>query len=117
MSSPTTRHSPPSTQLKLWIAGARGSIATTLAVGVLAACAGAATFAAQSWRVGGVDAVIAALVGGSVDGALVSPDFVNRIVATGCCRALADLSELPMDFARYGIVAPTAAPRSWPSTE
>jgi ABC-type nitrate/sulfonate/bicarbonate transport system substrate-binding protein len=51
-------------------------------------------------------------VGGSVDGALVSPDFVNRIVATGCCRALADLSELPMDFARYGIVAPTAIIKS-----
>jgi len=33
----TTHHSQLITQLKLWIAGARGSIATTLAVGVLAA--------------------------------------------------------------------------------
>jgi myo-inositol-1-phosphate synthase len=35
--SPTTHDSPLTTQLKLWIVGARGSIATTLAVGVLAA--------------------------------------------------------------------------------
>jgi NitT/TauT family transport system substrate-binding protein len=63
-------------------------------------------------QTGNTPARIAALVGGSVDGALVSPDFVNRIVATGCCRALADLSELPMDFARYGIVAPTAIIKS-----
>jgi myo-inositol-1-phosphate synthase len=35
--SPTTHHHHPSGVLKLWIVGARGSIATTLAVGVLAA--------------------------------------------------------------------------------
>lgn len=37
MSSPTTYHPPLTTQLKLWIVGVRGSIATTLAAGVLAA--------------------------------------------------------------------------------
>jgi ABC-type nitrate/sulfonate/bicarbonate transport system substrate-binding protein len=63
-------------------------------------------------QTGNTPSRIAALVGGSVDGALVSPDFVNRIIATGCCRALADLSELPMDFARYGIVAPAAIIKS-----
>ena len=49
-----------------------------------------------------------ALAAGHVDGALVSPESVHKIVATGCCRALADLSELPMDYARYGYVFPTA---------
>ena len=49
-----------------------------------------------------------ALAAGHVDGALVSPESVHKIVATGCCRAMADLSELPMDYARYGYVFPTA---------
>jgi NitT/TauT family transport system substrate-binding protein len=49
-----------------------------------------------------------ALAAGHVDGALVSPESVYKIVATGCCRVLADLSELPMDYARYGYVFPTS---------
>jgi NitT/TauT family transport system substrate-binding protein len=49
-----------------------------------------------------------ALAAGHVDGALVSPESVHKIVATGCCRVLADLSELPMDYARYGYVFPTS---------
>src|SRR5215475_4459742 len=49
-----------------------------------------------------------ALTAGHVDGALVSPESVHKVVATGCCRALADLSELPMDYARYGYVFPTS---------
>ena len=63
-------------------------------------------------QAGNTPARIGALVSGSVDGALVSPDFVNRILATGCCRALADLSDLPTDFARYGIVAPAVVIKS-----
>jgi ABC-type nitrate/sulfonate/bicarbonate transport system substrate-binding protein len=63
-------------------------------------------------QAGNTPARIGALVSGSVDGALVSPDFVNRILATGCCRALADLADLPTDFARYGIVAPAAVIKS-----
>lgn len=50
---------------------------------------------------------IAALVAGHVDAGLVSPEYVHRIVASGCCRVLADLADLPMDYARFGIVAPT----------
>ena len=46
----------------------------------------------------------AALVAGHMDGALVSSTGVAKIVATGCCRVLADLSELPLDFANYGVV-------------
>ena len=47
---------------------------------------------------------IAALVAGHVDGALVSSTGVGKIVATGCCRVLADLAELPLEFANYGVV-------------
>ena len=49
-----------------------------------------------------------ALAAGHVDGALVSPESVHKVIASGCCRVLADLSELPMDYARYGYVFPTA---------
>jgi NitT/TauT family transport system substrate-binding protein len=51
---------------------------------------------------------IIALVGGHVDGALVSPEQVYKVLATKCCRVLADLSELPLDYARFGIVTPVA---------
>jgi ABC-type nitrate/sulfonate/bicarbonate transport system substrate-binding protein len=47
---------------------------------------------------------IAALAAGHVDGAVVSPQQVNRILATGCCHVLADLQELPIDYANYGVV-------------
>src|SRR5258706_3822125 len=49
-----------------------------------------------------------ALAAGHVDGALVSPESVHKMIASGCCRVLADLSDLPMDYARYGYVFPTA---------
>ncbi len=49
-----------------------------------------------------------ALAAGHVDGALVSPESIHKILASNCCRILADLSELPMDYARYGYVFPTA---------
>lgn len=51
---------------------------------------------------------IAALTVGHVDAGLVSPDHVNKVLATGCCRILADLAVLPMDYARFGIVIPAA---------
>lgn len=47
---------------------------------------------------------VAALVAGHMDAALVSSTGVGKIVATGCCRVLADLSELPLDYANYGVV-------------
>lgn len=47
---------------------------------------------------------IAALVAGQVDAALVSSTGVAKIIATGCCRVLADLAELPLEFANYGVV-------------
>jgi len=59
---------------------------------------------------------IAALTVGHVDAGLVSPDYVNRVLATGCCRILADLAELPMDYARFGVVMPTAMVREQQET-
>lgn len=47
---------------------------------------------------------VAALVAGYMDAALVSSTGVAKIVATGCCRVLADLAELPLEFANYGVV-------------
>jgi NitT/TauT family transport system substrate-binding protein len=55
---------------------------------------------------------ISALVAGHVDGALVSPEQVHKVLASKCCRVLADLSELPMDYARFGIVAPMSVIRT-----
>jgi len=51
---------------------------------------------------------IAALVSGQVDAALVSPDSLHKVIASGCCRVFADLSEIPFDYARFGIVMPAA---------
>jgi ABC-type nitrate/sulfonate/bicarbonate transport system substrate-binding protein len=36
--------------------------------------------------------------------ALVSSTQVQKIIETGCCRVLADLFELPIDYANYGVV-------------
>jgi len=47
---------------------------------------------------------VAALIAGHMDGGLVSSTGVAKIIATGCCRVLADLSELPLEFANYGVV-------------
>ena len=49
-----------------------------------------------------------ALAAGHVDGALVSPESVYKILATGCCRILANLADLPMEYARYGYAFPTS---------
>ena len=53
-----------------------------------------------------------ALIAGHVDAALVSPDSLHKILASGCCRALADLSELPLDYARFGVSVPTSLIRT-----
>ncbi len=73
----------------------------------------------RSWRIdpdkevtllqsGNTPTRMTALAAGHVDGALVSPESVYKMIASGCCRILADLAELPMDYARYGYVFPTA---------
>ncbi|HTN72587.1 MAG TPA: ABC transporter substrate-binding protein [Methylomirabilota bacterium] len=47
---------------------------------------------------------VAALVAGHMDAGLVSSTGVAKILATGCCRVLADLSELPLEYANYSVV-------------
>ena len=49
-----------------------------------------------------------ALASGHVDGALVSPESVYKMIASGCCRVLADLADLPGDYARYGYAFPAS---------
>ena len=49
-----------------------------------------------------------ALIAGRIDAALISPDNLHNVLATGCCRILADLSELPFDYARFGGTVPTS---------
>ena len=53
-----------------------------------------------------------ALMAGHVDAALVSPDSLYKILASGCCRVLADLSELPLDYARFGVTVPASLIRT-----
>ncbi len=53
-----------------------------------------------------------ALIAGHVDGALVSPESLHKVLSSGCCRSLADLSELPLDFARFGVTVPAAVIRN-----
>lgn len=55
---------------------------------------------------------VTALTVGHVDAALVSPEGVHKIIATGCCRVLADLSELPLDYARFGVTVLTSLIRN-----
>ena len=55
---------------------------------------------------------MSALLAGHVDGALVSPEGIHKVLASGCCRALADLSELPLDFARFGVTVPASLIRN-----
>ena len=73
----------------------------------------------RSWRIdpekdvvllqsGNTPTRMSALLAGHVDAALVSPEGLHKILASGCCRALADLSELPLDFARFGVTVPAA---------
>jgi NitT/TauT family transport system substrate-binding protein len=47
---------------------------------------------------------IAALVGGHIDAALVSAAQIQKLLSSGCCRIFADLAELPIEYANYGVV-------------
>ncbi len=51
---------------------------------------------------------VAALTVGRVDAAFVDPNHLHMVLATGCCRVLADLAELPIDYARFGVAVPTS---------
>ena len=59
-------------------------------------------------QTGNSPARVAALVAGQVDAGLMSLTVIDKLVASGCCRVLADLTELPLDYAQYGVAVPTA---------
>lgn len=59
-------------------------------------------------QTGNSPARVAALVAGQVDGGLMSLTVLDKLIASGCCRVLADLTELPVDYAQFGVVVPTA---------
>jgi ABC-type nitrate/sulfonate/bicarbonate transport system substrate-binding protein len=54
-------------------------------------------------QVGNTPSRIAAIFSGQVDGGLINPTDVDRIVASGCCFLLADLSALDIPYARFGV--------------
>ena len=62
-------------------------------------------------QTGNTPARVSALVAGHVEGALVSPDQLYKVLASKCCRVLADLAEMPLDYARFGMVAPVSVLR------
>ena len=64
------------------------------------------------FQTGNTPTRIAALISGQMDAALVSSTGVAKIVATGCCRVLADLAEVPLDYANYGVVVSGALLKS-----
>jgi ABC-type nitrate/sulfonate/bicarbonate transport system substrate-binding protein len=51
---------------------------------------------------------IAALAAGRIDAAIIGMHDVARVVELGCCSVLADLDELPLEYASFGVVVPTS---------
>ena len=54
-------------------------------------------------QVGNTPTRIAAILSGQVDGGLINPTDVDKMVASGCCVLLADLSALNIPYARFGV--------------
>ena len=53
-----------------------------------------------------------AMLAGQLDGTLLATYDVPAVLESGCCRVLVDLLELPLDYARFGQVAPSAVLRT-----
>ena len=56
-------------------------------------------------QVGNTPSRIAAIFSGQVDGGLINPTDIGRVTASGCCIQLADLSDLDIPYARFGVTA------------
>jgi NitT/TauT family transport system substrate-binding protein len=54
-------------------------------------------------QVGNTPTRIAAILSGQVDGGLINPTDVDRMVASGCCVLLGDLSALDIPYVRFGV--------------
>jgi len=51
---------------------------------------------------------VPAMVAGQIHGTLIGTYDVPIITESGCCRVLVDMLEMPIDYARFGQVIPTA---------
>jgi ABC-type nitrate/sulfonate/bicarbonate transport system substrate-binding protein len=67
-------------------------------------------------QVGNTPSRIAAILSGQVDGGLIQPTDVERVVNTGCCIVLSDLEELDIPYARFGVAALGSVIRTRPET-
>ena len=56
-------------------------------------------------QVGNTPSRIAAIFSGQVDGGLINPTDIGRVAASGCCMQLADLGDLDIPYARFGVTA------------
>jgi NitT/TauT family transport system substrate-binding protein len=54
-------------------------------------------------QVGNTPTRIAAILSGQVEGGLINPTDVDRMIASGCCVLLGDLSALDIPYARFGV--------------
>ena len=54
-------------------------------------------------QVGNTPSRIAAIFSGQVDGGLINPTDVDRLITSGCCVLLADLGALDIPYARFGV--------------
>ncbi len=54
-------------------------------------------------QVGNTPTRIAAILSGQVDGGLINPTDVDKMVASGCCVLLGDLGSLDIPYARFGV--------------
>lgn len=67
-------------------------------------------------QVGNTPSRIAAILGEQVDGGLIQPTDVERVVRTGCCAVLVDLENLEIPYARFGVAALGSVVKSRPDT-
>jgi ABC-type nitrate/sulfonate/bicarbonate transport system substrate-binding protein len=67
-------------------------------------------------QVGNTPSRIAALLSEHVDGGLIQPTDVERVIRTGCCVVLSDLENLDIPYARFGVAALGSVIRSRPDT-
>ena len=67
-------------------------------------------------QVGNTPSRIAAILSGQVDGGLINPTDVARVTASGCCVQLADLGDLDIPYARFGVTAMSSLLKSRPDS-
>jgi NitT/TauT family transport system substrate-binding protein len=67
-------------------------------------------------QVGNTPSRIAAILSGQVDGGLIQPTDVERVINTGCCLVLSDLEKLDIPYARFGVAALGSVIKARPET-